>query len=98
MTTPKSPITGTVFDTAAATKMLHITEFTADLMKHKKLNLDPSRNDHLRVTFHDSCNPARGMDCWKNRATSSRTCVTTTSRCPKAPLASRHSAVRAAPA
>jgi len=61
MTTPRSPVTGTVFDTSAATKMLHITEFTADLIKHGKLNLDPSRNDHLRVTFHDSCNPARGM-------------------------------------
>ncbi|NDV18075.1 (Fe-S)-binding protein [Pseudodesulfovibrio sp. JC047] len=61
MTTPRSPITGTVFETSAATKMLHITEFTADLMKHNKLKLDPSRNDHLRVTFHDSCNPARGM-------------------------------------
>lgn len=61
MTTPTSPITGTVFDTSAATKMLHITEFTSDLIKHNKLKLDPSRNDHLRVTFHDSCNPARGM-------------------------------------
>ena len=27
----------------------------------KKLKLDPGRNDHLRVTFHDSCNPARAM-------------------------------------
>lgn len=61
MTTPKSPITGTVFKNAAATKMVHITEFTADLIKHGKLNLDPSRNDPYRVTFHDSCNPARGM-------------------------------------
>ncbi|MBT3219235.1 MAG: (Fe-S)-binding protein [Proteobacteria bacterium] len=58
---PKSPITGTVFNHAASTKMIHISEFTADLLKHKKLNLDPSRNDHLRVTFHDSCNTARGM-------------------------------------
>jgi len=41
--------------------MVHITEFTADLIKHNKLRLDPSRNDHLRVTFHDSCNPARAM-------------------------------------
>jgi Fe-S oxidoreductase len=41
--------------------MIHITEFTSDLIKHDKLNLDPSRNDHLRVTFHDSCNPARAM-------------------------------------
>ncbi|MDM8535683.1 (Fe-S)-binding protein [Desulfobacterales bacterium HSG17] len=58
---PKNPITGTVFENAAQTKMVHITEFTADLIKHGKLNLDPSRNDHLKVTFHDSCNPARGM-------------------------------------
>jgi len=59
--TPVSPITGTRFDHAAGTSMIHITEFTADLMKHNKLKLDPSRNDHLRVTFHDSCNPARAM-------------------------------------
>ena len=61
MTVPKSPITGTVFQHAAATKMVHITEFTADLIKHGKLNLDPSRNDHIITTFHDSCNPARAM-------------------------------------
>jgi len=58
---PKSPITGTVFENAKSTKMVHIMEFTADLIKHGKLKLDPSRNDHIRVTFHDSCNPARGM-------------------------------------
>ncbi|HMA68178.1 MAG TPA: (Fe-S)-binding protein [Desulfosalsimonadaceae bacterium] len=58
---PKSPITGTVFHNAASTKMVHITEFTADLIRHNKLNLDLSRNDHLKVTFHDSCNPARAM-------------------------------------
>jgi Fe-S oxidoreductase len=58
---PVSPITGTKFENAKTTKMVHITEFTADLMKHNKLKLDPSRNDHLKVTFHDSCNPARGM-------------------------------------
>ncbi len=58
---PKNPITGTVFENARSTKMVHISEFTADLIRHKKLKLDPSRNDNLRVTFHDSCNPARGM-------------------------------------
>lgn len=58
---PKSPITGTVFENAKSTKMIHITEFTADLLKHNKLKLDPSRNDHLKVTYHDSCNPSRGM-------------------------------------
>ncbi len=58
---PKSPITGTVFENAASTKMVHISEFVADLIRHKKLELDPSRNDNLKVTFHDSCNPSRGM-------------------------------------
>ena len=58
---PVNPITGTVFANAASTKMVHITEFTADLIKHDKLDMDTSRNDHLKVTFHDSCNPARGM-------------------------------------
>ncbi|MHC1744234.1 MAG: sulfate reduction electron transfer complex DsrMKJOP subunit DsrK [Syntrophobacteraceae bacterium] len=58
---PVSPITGTRFENAKATKMIHLVEFTADLIKHGKLKLDPSRNDHLRVTYHDSCNPARGM-------------------------------------
>ncbi|MCK4837883.1 MAG: (Fe-S)-binding protein [Desulfobulbaceae bacterium] len=58
---PKSPITGTVFENAASTKMVHISEFTADLIKHGKLKIDKSRNDHRVLTFHDSCNPARGM-------------------------------------
>jgi Fe-S oxidoreductase len=58
---PVSPITGTRFSNAAATKMVHIAEFTADLIHNKKLKLDPKRNDHLRTTFHDSCNVARGM-------------------------------------
>ncbi len=58
---PVSPITGTTFENARTTKMTHIIEFTADLIRHNKLKLDPSRNDHLKVTFHDSCNPARGM-------------------------------------
>ena len=56
---PVSPITGTKFTNAASTKMIHIAEFTADLIKHGKLNLDPSQNDHINVTYHDSCNPAR---------------------------------------
>ncbi len=58
---PVSPITGTRFENAASTKMVHIVEFTADLIKNGKLKLDPSRNDHLKVTYHDSCNTARGM-------------------------------------
>ncbi len=58
---PVSPITGTKFENAKSTKMVHIMEFLADLIKHDKLDLDPSRNDHITATFHDSCNPARGM-------------------------------------
>ncbi len=61
MEVPKSPITGTVFENAKSSKMIHIAEFTADLIKNGKLKLDPRRNDHLKVTFHDSCNTARGM-------------------------------------
>ena len=49
------------FDNAASTKMVHISEFTADLIKHGKLKLDPKRNDHRIATYHDSCNPARAM-------------------------------------
>jgi Fe-S oxidoreductase len=58
---PVSPLTGTRFENARGTKMVHITEFTSDLIRNGKLKLDPGRNDHLRLTFHDSCNPARAM-------------------------------------
>ena len=58
---PVNPITGTKFENASSTKMVHIAEFTADLIKHGKLDLDPSRNDNKVITFHDSCNPSRGM-------------------------------------
>jgi Fe-S oxidoreductase len=58
---PTSPLTGTVFEHARSTKAIHIMEFLADVIRHGKLRLDPSRNDHIRVTYHDSCNPARAM-------------------------------------
>jgi Fe-S oxidoreductase len=58
---PVSPVTGTRFENARSTKMVHICEFTADLIHNRRLRLDPSRNDHWTVTFHDSCNPARSM-------------------------------------
>ena len=58
---PVSPITGTKFENAKSNKTVHITEFTADLIKNGKLNLDPKRNDNLIVTYHDSCNTSRGM-------------------------------------
>jgi len=31
------------------------------LIHNGKIKLDPSRNDHWKVTYHDSCNTARGM-------------------------------------
>ncbi len=37
----------------------HICEFTYDLMQQGKLRFDKSKNDHMRLTFHDSCNVAR---------------------------------------
>ena len=58
---PVSPVTGTKFENARATKMVHICEFTSDLIRNNKLKLDPGRNDHWKVTFHDSCNPSRAM-------------------------------------
>ncbi len=61
MEAPVSPITGTRFEHASSAKVVHIAEFTADLIKHGRLKLDPSRNDHLKVTWHDSCNTSRGM-------------------------------------
>jgi Fe-S oxidoreductase len=58
---PVSPITGTRFENARSTKMVHICEFTADLIRNKKLKLDSGRNNHRNITFHDSCNPSRAM-------------------------------------
>jgi Fe-S oxidoreductase len=58
---PASPVTGTRFEHARSTRMVHICEFTADLIHHGKLRLDPDRNAHWHVTFHDSCNPSRAM-------------------------------------
>lgn len=37
----------------------HICEFTYDLIREGKLEFDKSANDHMRLTFHDSCNVAR---------------------------------------
>jgi Fe-S oxidoreductase len=37
----------------------HICEYTWDLIQKGGLNLDPSANDDMVLTFHDSCNPAR---------------------------------------
>ncbi|MCP3664928.1 MAG: (Fe-S)-binding protein [Gammaproteobacteria bacterium] len=38
----------------------HICEYTADLIDQGTLNIDKSLNDDMTITFHDSCNVARG--------------------------------------
>jgi len=38
----------------------HICEFTLDKLEKGELTIDKSRNDDKTVTFHDSCNVARG--------------------------------------
>jgi Fe-S oxidoreductase len=37
----------------------HILEFTKDCLDRGILNIDKSQNDHMTLTFHDSCNVAR---------------------------------------
>jgi len=37
----------------------HICEFTWDLIQKDALKFDKSANDHMTLTFHDSCNVAR---------------------------------------
>jgi Fe-S oxidoreductase len=37
----------------------HICEYTHDLIQQGKLKFDKSENDHMTLTFHDSCNVAR---------------------------------------
>jgi hypothetical protein len=65
-----NPITGTRFNNAESTKMVHISEFTADLIKHDKLKLDPSRNDHYQAHLPRLLQPRpRHGACWKSRAT-----------------------------
>jgi Fe-S oxidoreductase len=37
----------------------HIVEFTYDLIQKGAIQLDKEANDHMKLTFHDSCNVAR---------------------------------------
>lgn len=38
----------------------HMCEFTHDMIQNNKLTFDKSVNDHRVMTYHDSCNVARG--------------------------------------
>ncbi len=62
---PVSPVTGTRFENAKSTRAVHICEFTADLIRHDRLKLDPGRNNRWNVTFHDSCNTSRAMGLYE---------------------------------
>ena len=37
----------------------HICDFTNEQISAGKLNINKAKNDHIRVTYHDSCNVAR---------------------------------------
>ncbi len=37
----------------------HICEYTHDLIEKGEIKFDKSKNDHIRLTYHDSCNVAR---------------------------------------
>lgn len=39
---------------------MHICEYTWDLIQQGRLQFDKEKNDHRVITFHDSCNVARG--------------------------------------
>jgi len=43
----------------------HICEFTHDLLEQNKLRMNKAANDHMTLTFHDSCNVARGAGMGK---------------------------------
>ena len=95
---PVSPITGTRFENARSTRMVHICEFTADLLHHGKLKLAPQRNDNLAVTYHDSCNPARAMGLLEEpRAILRAVPATAFTRCRRTLSANRPSAAAAGP-
>ena len=66
---PVSPITGTKFENATVHKMVHISEFTADLFKHGKLKVDPQRNAHIKLTSMIPATPPGVWASLKNRAT-----------------------------
>ncbi|AAB90735.1 MULTISPECIES: Hdr-like menaquinol oxidoreductase iron-sulfur subunit HmeD [Archaeoglobus] len=54
---------GVRFDSYASGEhgWIHILEFVAALIEHKKIVVDKSRNDKWIATYHDPCNVARGM-------------------------------------
>ena len=94
---PVSPITGTRFENARSTRDGAHSEFTADLIHHGKLRLDPRRNDRWNVTYHDSCNPSRAMGLLEEPRYILKAFAGISMRCRKTRSASKPSAAAAAP-
>ena len=46
-------------DFLARGRVEHVVEVTDELIRRGAVTLDPTANDHRRVTYHDSCNIAR---------------------------------------
>ena len=92
MDVPTSPITGTRFENARATKMVHIAEFTADLIHHNKLNLRPERNTGIITTW-----PAPWV-CSKSPAPSCAPSAPNSWKCPRTPSGKKPSAAVPVPA
>ena len=72
---PVSPVTGTHFENARATKMVHICEFTADLIRNNKLKLDPAATTAGTLPSTIPATRRARWDFWKSRATSFTTSV-----------------------
>ncbi len=53
-------MTGQSSSASAGFETLHICEVTYDLLRKNQLRLDPSVHHDKVITFHDSCNVARG--------------------------------------
>ncbi|MFC3117392.1 hypothetical protein ACFOHS_00260 [Jhaorihella thermophila] len=68
----------------------HILEFTWNEIQKGTLKFDKSKNDHIRLTYHDSCNVARASRMGgtspaassRSRAMSSRRSAIITTTCP----------------
>ena len=85
--------------TPRSTKMVHICEFTADLIKHGKLKLDPQPQRPLAGHLPRLLQPGAGHGPVRGAALRpQQRRATTSTRCRRTPSASRPSAAAAGPA
>ncbi len=93
---PVSPITGTRFENARSTKMVHISEFTADLIKTRQVEARPV--EERQVAGSPFTTPATRPAPWaflRSLALSSRTSPTISMRCRRTRSGRRPSAAGA---